>query len=75
MSEGLTCPHCGSIETTYKKKAGQWECSDCESRFDPPSLTRQRPQRIFLSYGHDDNAPLVLMLRERLEAAGHSIWR
>jgi len=74
MSEALTCPHCGSVETTYKQKAGQWECGVCEKRFDPPSQTRQRPQRIFLSYGHDDNTPLVLALRERLEAAGHSVW-
>lgn len=74
MSEALVCPHCCSPEITYKKKAGQWECDDCETRFDAPSEARVRPQRIFLSYGHDDNTPLVLLLRERLEAAGHSIW-
>jgi tetratricopeptide (TPR) repeat protein len=74
MSQALACPHCGSLETKYKKKAGQWECDECETRFDAPSETRLRPQRIFLSYGHDDNTPLVLLLRERLEAAGHSIW-
>ena len=74
MSDALICPHCGSLETTYKKKAGRWECDDCETRFDAPSETHLRPQRIFLSYGHDDNTPLVLLLRERLEAAGHSIW-
>jgi tetratricopeptide (TPR) repeat protein len=74
MSEALVCPRCGSPEITYKKKAEQWECDDCETRFDAPSEARLRPQRIFLSYGHDDNTPLVLLLRERLEAAGHSIW-
>jgi len=74
MSEALVCPHCGTPEITYKKKAEQWECDDCETRFDAPSEARLRPQRIFLSYGHDDNTPLVLLLRERLEAAGHSIW-
>ena len=74
MNDAPTCPHCGSVDTIYKKMAGQWECSGCERRFDPPSETRQRPQRIFLSYGHDDNAPLVLALRERLETAGHSVW-
>ena len=74
MTEALVCPHCGSLEITYKKKAEQWECDDCETRFDAPSETHLRPQRIFLSYGHDDNTPLVLLLRERLEAAGHSTW-
>jgi tetratricopeptide (TPR) repeat protein len=74
MSKTLTCPHCGSVETTYKKKVGLWECNDCEKRFDSPGEISQRPQRIFLSYGHDDNTPLVQALRERLETAGHYVW-
>jgi tetratricopeptide (TPR) repeat protein len=30
--------------------------------------------KIFLSYGHDRNAPLVERIRRDLEAAGHSVW-
>lgn len=74
MTEALTCPYCASVDTSYKKKAEQWECNDCEKRFDAPNATNQRPQRIFLSYGHDENTSLVLELRQRLEAAGHNVW-
>ena len=74
MTEALTCPHCASVDTSFKKKAGQWECNDCEKRFDAPDTSNQRPQRIFLSYGHDDNTPQVLAMRERLESAGHIVW-
>jgi len=74
MIQALTCPHCASVDTSFKKKAAQWECNDCEKRFDAPDASTPRAQRIFLSYGHDDNTPLVLALRERLELAGHIVW-
>ena len=74
MTEALTCPYCASVDTSYKKKAEQWECNDCEKRFDAPNVAKHRPQRIFLSYGHDENTALVLELRQRLEAAGHNVW-
>ena len=74
MTEALTCPYCACVDTSYKKKAEQWECNDCEKRFDAPNATKQRPQRIFLSYGHDENTALVLELRQRLEAVGHNVW-
>ena len=74
MTEPLTCPYCASVDTSYKKKAEQWECNDCEKRFDAPNVAKHRPQRIFLSYGHDENTALVLELRQRLEAAGHNVW-
>ena len=51
-----------------------WECQDCEQRFDPPGQPVQRPQRIFLSYGHDENQALVLELKAKLESAGHQVW-
>ena len=48
------CPHCSSSETTYKAKAGAWECLDCEERFSAPASaqepfsarTRSLPARI-----------------------------
>ncbi|MDR1213860.1 MAG: TIR domain-containing protein [Propionibacteriaceae bacterium] len=30
--------------------------------------------RLFLSYGHDDNAPLVTRIHHDLEARGHQVW-
>ena len=30
--------------------------------------------RIFLSYGHDQNAPLVERIAADLRAAGHEVW-
>jgi hypothetical protein len=32
------------------------------------------PMRVFLSYGHDDNKELVLMIKTDLEMRGHSAW-
>jgi hypothetical protein len=32
------------------------------------------PMNIFLSYGHDDNADLVAMLKADLERRGHDVW-
>jgi len=74
MTEALICPYCASVDTRFKEKAGQWECHDCEKRFDAPDAKSWRAQRIFLSYGHDDNTPLVFALQERLESAGHIVW-
>jgi len=74
MTDALLCPNCGSADTHFLKKSQQWECENCEKRFDPPGETANRTQRIFLSYGHDDNSPLVQALYERLAAAGHQVW-
>ena len=30
--------------------------------------------KIFLSYGHDRNTPIVLRIKHDLEKAGHSVW-
>jgi len=30
--------------------------------------------RVFLSYGHDRNTPLIQQIRSDLEAAGHTVW-
>src|SRR2546427_531931 len=30
---GLACPHCGSTDTKFRAKAGQWDCQSCEKRF------------------------------------------
>ena len=30
---GPTCPHCGSTDTTFRPKAREWDCQNCERRF------------------------------------------
>jgi tetratricopeptide (TPR) repeat protein len=78
------CPHCGSQNTLFKTKANQYECLDCERRFEPPRvagshsivLTQKTtdPRKIFFSYGHDKNKALVDLFKADLEKRGHSVW-
>jgi hypothetical protein len=83
----MKCPHCSSIDTTWKSKAGKWECNACEERFegeppaDKPESERPhfpakatKPKRIFFSYGHDANRELVDRFKADLEARGHIVW-
>ena len=79
-----TCPDCGSSNTTFKKKASEWECQDCEHRFPTPhaagmgridlSQKTGDPKRIFFSYGHDGNRELVDRFKGDLEKRGHEVW-
>ncbi len=81
------CPQCSSTFTTYKAKAGKWECSACEERFDAPApqvssmveasdiATKATQSRcIFFSYGHDANRELVDRFKADLEKRGHQVW-
>ncbi len=86
MTTGATmkplCPECGSRRTTFRKKAGIWECRDCESRFQDSSASGRRllsdvatkPRAIFFSYGHDEHRELVELFRRDLEKRGHKVW-
>jgi tetratricopeptide (TPR) repeat protein len=81
------CPHCYSIDSTWKPKAAKWECNSCEERFDgpapdsaspspKPSLSDKaaNPKKIFFSYGHDANRELVDLFKADLEKRGHTVW-
>jgi hypothetical protein len=76
------CPYCGSKNTKYNALKVYWRCLDdsCEKTFEgvPPADTESdnRPQKIFLSYGHDENSELVTALKERLERPpfSHEVW-
>lgn len=80
----LTCPHCGSPTTKYNAVKAYWRCQNdaCEETFEGAPLIEQqvgkaptfKPQKIFISYGHDQNVDLVKELKARLERAGHKIW-
>ena len=66
------CPSCDSAAVAFSTKRQRWICADCEHSFQVQQPTRRR--RVFLSYGHDEHAPLAEQLRLDLEAAGHEIW-
>ena len=38
-----TCPHCSSTDSSWKAKAGKWECNSCEERFDGPAPDSASP--------------------------------
>ena len=74
------CPHCGSLNTVFKERAGEWECQDCERRFpataaEPLLADRAaEPKQLFFSYGHDANRELVDRFKADLERRGHTVW-
>ena len=79
----VTCPHCGSTDTSWKTKASLWECQSCEERFpgSPPVTAHRvlgeraaRPKAIFFSYGHDAHRELVERFQADLEKRGHKDW-
>lgn len=81
--ETFSCPHCGSNETKYNAVKSYWRClSDtCELTFEgsppaqPLSVSASAfKEKVFISYGHDDNTELVKALKARLEQAKHKVW-
>lgn len=71
----IKCPECGSTNTTFKIKAQQWECNDCEVRFANVEYN-SRPKRIFLSYPHrpDKHSQLVEDVARVIQEKGHKPW-
>ena len=68
----LQCPFCNSDNVYYSKKKSVYICEDCEQFFLPEK--RIEPRKVFLSYGHDKNEPLVKKIYERLKERGHQPW-
>ncbi|MBO4818520.1 MAG: toll/interleukin-1 receptor domain-containing protein, partial [Firmicutes bacterium] len=67
------CIYCGSENIYYSKKRGVYICEDCEKSFTPEEEVFHS-RRIFLSYGHDENAELVKLIYDRLKERGHDPW-
>ena len=67
------CPVCGSDNIFYSKKNSIYCCEDCFEKFDQPRSTNNG-LHLFFSYGHDQNKPLVLRIKEHLEKRGHTVW-
>ncbi len=67
------CPFCGSDNVFYSKKNSIYCCEDCFEKFDQPHNTKNG-LHLFFSYGHDQNKPLVMKIKEHLEKRGHTVW-
>jgi hypothetical protein len=65
----MNCPHCSSELTRVGK---HWVCP--EHGQITPTTQHTPPLRIFLSYGHDANEPLVRHIKTDLEKGGHTVW-
>jgi len=66
------CPRCNQADTLYSKKRELHICEDCGHEFAPEKPFN--PQRIFISYGHDEHTSLAIQLREDLRERGHEVW-
>lgn len=64
----MRCPHC-QVEAT--KVGPFWVCPAHGQLPEPKPFT---PLRIFLSYGHDGNEPLVRRIKADLDARQHAVW-
>lgn len=65
-----TCPKCYSENIFFSKKRQMYVCEDCDYEF----LEEFVPQKIFISYGHDKNTPLVEKIYDALMRRGHNPW-
>lgn len=67
-SGARACPECGQQPTQV---GTFWICPTHGQLPEPRSFS---PLRIFLSYGHDSNEELVLLIKSDLEKRGHDVW-
>lgn len=72
MPAEIKCPECGSVKTMAIPDSQAFLCYVCKCEFTP--IKSVVPLRIFLSYGHDSNAELVLLIKADLEKRGHDVW-
>ena len=66
------CSKCGSNNTYFSKKRQLFVCEDCGHEF--TNNTQANELRLFFSYGHDANEPIVMRLKSDLEKRGHIVW-
>jgi hypothetical protein len=66
------CSACGSDDVLVNIKRGVVVCQECD--VSAPLHAPTEGLRLFLSYGHDENEPIVLRLRQDLERRGHTVW-
>ena len=71
MPAEIHYPKCSSANVILSKKRGAYVCEDCGHVLPEAPVS---PLRIFLSYGHDANEPLVRRIKTDLEKRGHDVW-
>ena len=64
------CIKCNSENIYFSKKKQLYICEDCSFEFSDEIV----PRKVFLSYGHDSNQPLVDEIYKALKARGHLPW-
>lgn len=68
----VICKFCNSENVYFSKKKNKYICEDCEKSF---VLEKEiKPQKVFLSYGHDENAEIVELIYKKLKERGHEPW-
>lgn len=75
------CPFCESEEIYFSKKRKIFVCENCDKTFSEQQLSSDQALtsissglKLFFSYGHDKNRPLVERIKHDLEKRGHHIW-
>lgn len=74
------CPYCGSDNIYFSKKRKEYVCEDCDRTFSPEQAadsychSGEKQLKLFFSYGHDRNRPLVERLKRDLSKRGHDVW-
>jgi TIR domain/AAA ATPase domain len=76
------CPACGSADTRYREKRGDWFCDACDHAWagaaptaEPAGALAASAVGAFISYGHADASALAVRLRADLQARGvHPVW-
>lgn len=68
----IKCPKCGSEYVYESKRKKANVCEDCGFEF---VLEKSiKPQKVFLSYGHDKNREVVEYIYDKLVERGHKPW-
>lgn len=72
MQDICQCPQCESTDVDFLPRRNKYVCVKCGQIF-----AAERPSaalRIFLSYGHDQQASLASLIHQDLEHRGHKVW-
>lgn len=76
-----TCPYCNSENIYFSKKKKEYVCEDCDRTFTNEQFVVNQGQspedkklKLFFSYGHDRNRPIVERIKRDLKKRGHDVW-
>ncbi|MGA2988153.1 MAG: TIR domain-containing protein, partial [Terriglobia bacterium] len=65
---------CSACSGPIKQVGNFWCCGQCGHNVPVSQQNPSTPMRIFLSYGHDNNAELVERIYADLNRRGHDVW-